>query len=174
MTDKIVYGGKYLRVINRDGWEVAQRAIGSGAVCVVATTKKDEIILVEQYRKPVQRRVIELPAGLIGDTHREPATLAGQRELIEETGYDSDMFTMMYEAPSSSGMSDEMISMVRAANCTQVSHGGGVDGEDITVHVIRISNVMDWIRSLRLTKDAPYIDHKIYAALWMIECERNA
>ena len=61
------YKGRYLDMLERDGWEYASRCNATGVVVLIAVTDADEILLVEQYRKPVMASVIELPAGLVGD-----------------------------------------------------------------------------------------------------------
>ena len=62
-----IFEGKHVLVIERDGWEFVERKNGKEAVAVIALTDDDELILVEQYRRPVDARVIDLPAGLVGD-----------------------------------------------------------------------------------------------------------
>ena len=90
MTNDIThFEGRYLSLRERDGWEFASRSNASSVVVLVAVTPAEEIVLVEQYRKPVEARVIELPAGLVGDLGDpdEPILDAAARELEEETGY---------------------------------------------------------------------------------------
>jgi hypothetical protein len=54
--------------LRRDGhWEYVRRVRGRGAAFVLALTEADEIVLVEQYRVPLRARVIEPPAGIVGD-----------------------------------------------------------------------------------------------------------
>lgn len=61
-----VYKGRRLSMFNRDGWEHTARNTARPAVRIVAVTDAGKVLLVEQYRRPVGRKVIELPAGLSG------------------------------------------------------------------------------------------------------------
>ncbi len=63
MTKKIIGQGKFLQLVNVNGWEHCERVSDIGVVVVIAVTAAREILLVEQYRPPINRHVIELPAG---------------------------------------------------------------------------------------------------------------
>src|SRR5438309_2192847 len=65
---RVLGEGKYLRLVERGGWEFVHRYGCSGVAVIVAFTPADRLLLVEQYRPAVDHRVIELPAGLVGDT----------------------------------------------------------------------------------------------------------
>ena len=64
---RILAEGRFVRLLARRGWEWAERTNTSAAVVVVAVTESRQLVLVEQYRIPLSCRVIELPAGLVGD-----------------------------------------------------------------------------------------------------------
>ena len=81
-----VHTGRHLDFHSRGGWEFVARSIGTGVVGVIAITDNDELVLVEQFRIPVSSRVLELPAGLVGDLAEETIEAAALRELLEETG----------------------------------------------------------------------------------------
>jgi ADP-ribose pyrophosphatase len=135
----------------------------------VAVTSDEEIVLVEQYRKPVGSLVIELPAGLVGD-HVDPDESildAAARELEEETGYAASQMEVLMTCPSSAGMSDEMISFVLAKGLTRVGPGGGDDSEDIEVHIVPLTDVDAWLT--RQVSAGKPLDPKIYAALYWLE-----
>ncbi len=77
----------------------------SGVVHVVALTPQGQTILVRQYRHPVRRALLELPAGVINV--RESALAAAKRELMEETGYASRRWVYLggwYPSPASTNM----------------------------------------------------------------------
>jgi hypothetical protein len=72
-TDEaIVWKGRHLLIADRGGWEFAKRNIGKPAVGIVAITDDRKVVLVEQYRPPLNGNVIELPAGLSGDRFYPP------------------------------------------------------------------------------------------------------
>ena len=170
MTQDIIhFQGRYLNLLERDGWEFASRSNASSVVILVAVTSEGEIVLVEQYRKPVGTRVIELPAGLVGD-HADPDESilnAAARELEEETGYAAAQMEVLMTCPSSAGMSDEMISFVLAKGLTRVGPGGGDDSEDIEVHIVPLTDVDAWLT--RQVSAGKPLDPKIYAALYWLE-----
>jgi ADP-ribose pyrophosphatase len=86
----VVAQGKFLRLQSIDGWEYVERGNASAVVGILAITDENRLLLVEQYRPAVGKRVVELPAGLAGDSkeHRgERPEVAAERELLEETGY---------------------------------------------------------------------------------------
>jgi ADP-ribose pyrophosphatase len=164
---KILATGKHLQMVSVGGWEYVERVGSSGVVCIVAVTEANEIVLTEQYRRSVASPVIDLPAGLIGDGSKfrdEEATAAGRRELIEETGFDAARFTVLGQSPTSPGLTSETVVFVRAAGLKKVGAGGGVDGEDITVHVVKLASADAWLKR-RATRGVQ-VDCKAYAGLY--------
>jgi ADP-ribose pyrophosphatase len=170
MTQDIThFQGRYLSLLERDGWEFARRSNASSVVVLVAVTSDEEIVLVEQYRKPVGALVIELPAGLVGD-HVDPDESildAAARELEEETGYAASQLKVLMTCPSSAGMSDEMITFVLAKGLTRVGPGGGDDSEEIEVHIVPLADVDTWLG--RQVSAGKPLDPKIYAALYWLQ-----
>jgi ADP-ribose pyrophosphatase len=67
-NETIHYQGRFLGLKESDHWEYAYRTNATGVVVLVPVTDAGELVLVEQYRTPVRSRVMELPAGLVGDT----------------------------------------------------------------------------------------------------------
>ncbi len=86
---RVLGSGRYLTLLDDHGWEYVTRPTVTGIVVIVAITDEEKLLLVEQYRPAVQRRVVELPAGLVGDVDaaREPGSSPRRRELGEETGF---------------------------------------------------------------------------------------
>ena len=167
MSDQVLGQGKFLKLLRRDGWELCERTNATGVVVVIAVTDKNELILIEQLRKPVGTTVLELPAGLSGDdpgAHGEELADAAKRELLEETGYQAETLELATRGPSSAGMTSEILTIFRARNVKQVGKGGGVEGEDITIHHVPVAKVPAWLVDVQ--KKGVLVDPKVYAALW--------
>jgi len=164
--EKNHYHGRYLGLKERAGWEYAYRTNASGVVVMIAVTDAHELILVEQYRIPVRNRVIELPAGLVGDTSDtgESLSTAARRELLEETGYRAASLEKLLTCPSSPGMANELITIYYAAGLTREHRGGGDASEDITVHHVPLVSAVDWLAGRAAA--GSMLDPKIYAALF--------
>ena len=68
MEKETLYQGRFISLVREGSWEYAERSKEvTGIVAIVAHTENDEVIFVEQYRPPCHGRVIEFPAGLVGD-----------------------------------------------------------------------------------------------------------
>ena len=163
---KIHYNGRFLGLKERDRWEYAFRTNASGVVVMVPVTDAGELVLVEQYRIPVQNRVLELPAGLVGDSGDigEDFKTAAQRELLEETGYRAASMEKLLTSPSTPGMADEMITIYFASGLERVGPGGGDGNEDITVHLVPLDRAPGWLEA-RMSEGI-MLDPKIYAGLF--------
>jgi ADP-ribose pyrophosphatase len=166
---RTVYEGKYLRMVVRGQWEYVQRTHADGmAVIIIAVTPDERVLFVEQYRVPLQSRTIEMPAGLVGDDDAgDTIEAAARRELIEETGWQAENVKPLLTGPTSSGMSSERIAFVRATGLSQVGKGGGVAGEDITVHAVPRAQAPAWL--MRKSREGFEVDLKLWAGLWMID-----
>ena len=165
---KTIFEGKKVLVLERDGWEFVERKKGKSAVVILAVTDDDRILFVEQFRRPVNARVIDFPAGLVGDEdgHDDPAETA-KKELHEETGYACDRVERLTSGPTSPGITSETVDLLRAPrDCEQRGAGGGVGGEDITVHRIPRNAVVDWLK--RKNGEGVMIDVKVWAGLWWL------
>jgi len=146
--DKVLAETRYLRFIERNGWSFVERPNVSGVVIVAAVTKNDRVLFVEQHRPPIGTSCIELPAGLAGDepgTENEPTARAADRELQEETGYKAGVLRHAADCLISPGMTTESVSLYVAWDLEKVSGGGGVAGENITVHEVPMGSVEPWL-----------------------------
>lgn len=88
-----------------------------GGVGIVAVNDKDEIFLVRQFRKPIEKVIYEIPAGKLdsGEPHRE----CGIRELSEETGMKAENFEYLGYIYPSPGFVDEVTHVYYATGLTQ-------------------------------------------------------
>jgi ADP-ribose pyrophosphatase len=166
---KELHTGKYLRLVDQEGYEYVHRVGCSGVAVIVAVTNDDEVILVDQYRPAVGKSVVEIPAGLVGDE----ADFAGEamsegaaRELEEETGYRPGKMELVTVAPPSPGMSSEMVHFYRASDLTKVGEGGGNEFEDINVHLVGRSDVDQWLK--KREAEGFLVDAKVYSCLYFV------
>ena len=84
-----------------------------GAVCVIPVTENNEVIVERQYRYPLDRVILEIPAGKL-DAPDENRLSAIRRELREETGYTADEWTEIGDFHPAPAYSDEFITMYLA------------------------------------------------------------
>lgn len=146
----VEWAGKYLEVRREGSWEYVARAGNMGAAVILALTEAREVVLVEQYRVPLGRRCIELPAGLVGDEAAgEAPAVAAARELHEETGFVADRLEDLGEFATSSGMSSETFQLFRATGLRRAGAGGGAGSEDIAVHVVALADLPAWLAAKR-------------------------
>ena len=153
--EQVHWQGKYIVAKTRGRWEYVSRARGIRAAVIIAIDPEDHVILVEQYRVPLGRACIELPAGLIGDeTEGEDPIEAAARELEEETGYRAGRIEVLGEFHSSPGMVSESFTLLRAHDLAQVGPGGGTESEQITVHRVPRNDLPAFIAERRAKGDA--------------------
>jgi len=157
---EILGEGRFLRLVREGRWEFVERVRTAGVVAMVAVTGDGELLLVEQTRPAIGGAQIELPAGLVDEG--EDFRAAARRELMEETGFSAERFEPLGEAAPSSVLSSEVITFYAAHRVHRVEEGGGTDGEDITVHLVPLSEVRAW-----LAAQAAAIDMKVYAGLFL-------
>ncbi|EPR16239.1 NUDIX hydrolase [Sphingobium indicum IP26] len=165
--EEIMWEGRFITAKRQGRWEYVGRARGIRAAVILAVDEAADgrhVLLVDQYRVPLGRRCIELPAGLVGDQDEgEEAMLAAARELEEETGYRPGRLENLGEYYSSPGMVSESFSLFRAHDLMKIGEGGGVEGEDIRVHRVPLNAINDRIAAWRM--DGFAIDVKLLLLL---------
>jgi len=171
MTDpKTLHRGRFLELVDNDGWEYVRRTNAKLTVAILAETVDHQLIFVEQFRPPVSETVIELPAGLVGDERdaaEESAQKAAERELEEETGYRSADMQTMGTVCSSAGLTDEVTVLIYARSCQRVGPGGGVGNESIQIHEIPRNDAAKWLTEC--VKSGKLQDGKVLTALALAE-----
>jgi ADP-ribose pyrophosphatase len=170
MTDStILFSGRWLRLCKRDKWEYVERTNPGGAAIILAVTPEANVLFVEQFRMPIERTTLEFPAGLIGDDPSFAGELAADtaaRELEEETGWLPAHVEYIHGGPSSAGMSTEFMHFFRASGLQRTGPGGGVPGENITVHEVPLAHAAQFIATKIKTGCA--VDPKVYAGLYFL------
>ena len=171
---EVVADAKHLRLVRRRGWEFVERKSVSGIVVIVALTPDRRLLLVEQYRPPVDCHVIELPAGLAGDSpdaEDESLEDAARRELLEETGHRAAAMIRLFHGPPSAGITSEQLTFFLAPDARYIHAGGGDESEDITVHAVALDEVPGWLEEQSRCGKA--IDVKIYAGLYAAQAKTS-
>lgn len=174
---KIVWEGSFLRTVlltyrDHEGklrnWEAVERVNCSGITVIVPVTVDREFLLIRQFRPVMGRYVLEFPAGL--NNPGEAPETAGQRELIEETGYTSDRLIYLTEGPVSSGMSTELLCVylapeARPATAGQLKDNPPDESEDIELIKTPVSKVYEALDLYK--KQGDLIDLKLYGLIEM-------
>jgi ADP-ribose pyrophosphatase len=144
-----MWAGRYISALKQGRWEYVSRTGSTNAVVILAE-HGGKVILIEQYRVPVGRRCLELPAGLVGDED-EHATVeeTAVNELEEETGFTCERVERLGEFHSSPGMVAESFTLVRAHGVRRIGEGGGNEHEDITVHLVAREDIPSFIQQRR-------------------------
>ncbi|MGC4376435.1 NUDIX hydrolase [Fictibacillus sp. Mic-4] len=136
-----------------------------GAVAVIALTPHDKLLLVRQFRKPLEKTIIEIPAGKLekGEDPEESA----KRELLEETGYECQTLahvTSFYTAP---GFSDELIHIYYTDTLKEAVEQQTDDDE--FVEVIEVS--LD--KALKYVADGQICDAKTVFAVQYLQLKKE-
>ena len=125
---------------NPKAWEWTEKA---DVVPVLPITPAGNLVLIRNYRVPVEKYVIESPGGLV-DKMGENMEEVARRELMEETGYEAEKFVALPSWPYRSGISKNMVYGFIAIGVKKVDHhAAGDDTEDLTVFEIFPEKLMD-------------------------------
>ena len=159
---KTIFEGKKVLVRERDGWEFVERKRGKSAAAVIAVTDGGKIVLVGQYRRPVDAQVIDFAAGLIGDEGDEDAEATARKELEEETGYRCATLRQLATTPTSPGITSETVTFFLASG---LERAGDAEAE-ITVYEIAQEKIVEWLRARE--SEGVLIDVKVWAGLYLL------
>jgi ADP-ribose pyrophosphatase len=123
-----------------------------GAVAIIAVTEDNKIVMVEQYRKALERTIIEIPAGKL-EKGEKPAVCA-RRELEEETGYVCESLKLLTSFYTSPGFADEIVHVYLARGLTKKENSAALDEDEFVI-----------LEELTLEEAVQYVnEQKIYDA----------
>jgi len=120
----------------------------NGAVAIIAYKDENTVLFVEQYRKSIEKVLLEIPAGKI--EKGEDVMVCAMRELEEETGYRSDNFTYLGKIVASPGFCDEYIHIYKAEDLYPGDGTLGDEDEFIGLKEIDAAEVKEMIRDGRI------------------------
>ncbi len=168
---RVVLGeGKYYNLVREGTWEFITPQCFSDVVLIVPLLDDGRIVLIEQFRPPLGRNCIEIPAGLVGDGDSpdgEDLLQAARRELIEETGYDAAHLDLVLRGAPSPGSTTLEIGFVLATGLTKIAPGGGLahEGENITVHEVPLAEADEFLAAR--AQSGYSVDIKTYVGLYL-------
>lgn len=120
-----------------------------GAVAVIAVTEEGKIVLVEQYRKPLEKELVEIPAGKL--EKGEDPEICAKRELEEETGYGCDSLELVSSFYTSPGFADEIIYVYVAKGLKKLENAAGLDEDEfVNLMEVTLEEALEFIKNQRI------------------------
>ncbi|MCY6959979.1 NUDIX hydrolase [Clostridium brassicae] len=165
LEEKNQFKGKILtldiKTVELPNGKISEREIVKhpGGVAILAYKTDNTIILVEQFRSPIEKNILEIPAGKL--EKGEDIETCCRRELEEETGYKAGKITFLGKIVTSPGFCDEYIHIFKAEDLYEGQIGGDED-EFINLHEVEVQKVKDMI------KKGEIIDAKTISAFMLI------
>lgn len=166
IDSQVMYNGGFIEVL-KDNVQLPDGSISTreyithpGAVAMLALLDNGKLVMERQYRYPLHREFIELPAGKIDGG--EDILVTAQRELLEETGYVAREWIHLTTAWPCIGYSDECMEYFLARGLT---HQGSKldDGEFLEVFELSLEDALEWVRVGKIT------DSKTIVGLFWLE-----
>lgn len=154
LSSEIVYQGSFLdvrkdKVLLPDGNTSTREWIKHpGAVCIIPILPNGDIALIRQYRYPIKREMIELPAGKLDGI--EESEMCAKRELEEEIGYSSDKITFLTQIHPAIGFANEVMDLYLAEDLVQTKSNLDKD-EFIILFPTNLNNAVEMVWSGKIT-----------------------
>ena len=165
LSSEVVYDGRLLHV-RRDKVRLPDGGVTDreyvrhpGAVVIIAVLEQGELLMERQFRYPLGRDMIELPAGKI-DAGEPPAETA-RRELLEETGYTASEWRHLATMHLAIGYSNERIEIFLARGLTR-KEAKLDDEEFLEVFTLPLATALQWVREGKIT-DAKTLSALLWA-----------
>ncbi|MGN8647131.1 NUDIX hydrolase [Gracilibacillus sp. HCP3S3_G5_1] len=139
---KSIFDGKVISVqvddVTLPNGKTSKREIVKhpGAVAIIPITEDNKIVFVKQYRKPLEKTLVEIPAGKLEKGEKPEVTAL--RELEEETGYTTDQLTYVTSFYTSPGFANEIMYIYKTNALKRVDQPKALD-EDEFVELIELS-----------------------------------
>ncbi|MCM3566716.1 NUDIX hydrolase [Neobacillus mesonae] len=132
-----------------------------GAVAILALTSDKKIVMVEQFRKALEKTIVEIPAGKL-EKGEEPAGCA-RRELEEETGYVCDTLDLLTSFYTSPGFSDEIVHVFLAKGLTKKEDSAALDEDEfVNLEELTLEEALQYIKEQKI-----YDAKTIYAVQYL-------
>jgi ADP-ribose pyrophosphatase len=132
-----------------------------GAVAIIALTDDNKIVMVEQYRKALERTIVEIPAGKL-EKGEEPA-LCARRELEEETGYECESLELLSSFYTSPGFADEIIHVFLAKGLTKKENPADLDEDEfVNLEELTLEEALKYVKEQKI-----YDAKTIYAVQYL-------
>jgi ADP-ribose pyrophosphatase len=150
-----IFSGKVISLHRQDGelpnGKQSKREIikHPGAVAILAMTDDKKIVMVEQYRKALERTIVEIPAGKL-EKDEEPA-LCARRELEEEKGYVCDSLELLISFYTSPGFADEIVHLFVAKGLTKKENSAALDEDEfVNIEEISLDEAIQYIKEQKI------------------------
>jgi len=135
---KEIFSGRVITVAvdtvalpNNAGTSTRELVFHPGGVCVVPITKEGKIVLVRQFRKPIEKITLEIPAGKLEIGEIDNLEAAALRELEEETGYKPGNFFKLTQTAVSPGFCGEILHIYMATDIEKVENPRAMDEDEV-------------------------------------------
>ncbi|MBH7461849.1 NUDIX hydrolase [Clostridioides difficile] len=143
-----VYTGKVITLkvdtveIPGQGYQKRELVEVGGAVGIVAITDDNKVVLVKQFRKPIEKPIFEIPAGKL-EKNESPKECA-EKELKEETGYSAKNIKLIHKFFTSAGFSNEIMFVYLATGLTPGENNLDAD-EFLDVYEIELEEAYNMV-----------------------------
>lgn len=162
MTDKFaeittkrteIYNGKIIDVVLDEvklpNGEMAKRELvfHNGAVAIIAITEDNKMLFVKQFRKVLEKSILEIPAGKIEKDETDPLKTA-ERELEEETGYQAKEMKKIASFVASPGFCNEELTLYEAKGLIKVDNPLPQDDDEfLEIMTLSLSEAQEKIKT---------------------------
>ena len=173
LTSTSIYNGKVVQlqvddVLLPDGEQSKREIIKHpGAVAIIPITPDNKIVLVRQYRKPLEKAIVEIPAGKMEQNERPELTAI--RELEEETGYTTNQLSFVTSFYTSPGFADELMHIYMTTDLRRLDEKVAGDDDEF-IEMVELT--LDEAKELVMKEDIH--DAKTnYAILYLEQMEMD-
>ncbi|PKK99216.1 MAG: ADP-ribose pyrophosphatase [Tenericutes bacterium HGW-Tenericutes-2] len=167
-SSKKIYEGNFISFYEDEVYlpngNTSQRVLlkHPGAASILAITKDKKIILTKQYRYPIQKISLEIPAGK-KDHPTEDGLTCAMRELEEETGYQSSNYKKIFTFHPAVGFCDEVLDIFIAYDCEKIEKPASPDADEfIEVEYIERNQINNLLKSGAITDGKTIIALQYY------------